>query len=115
MKMKVLHEKSKKVLGVNITPANSFYKKLMGMMFQKEFNGLDGMIFNTQSIHTFFMAIPIDVLFLNKELKVIKVYRNLKPWRMTRIYFTASKVIELPAGSLPDEIQSGDQIRIENV
>lgn len=52
------------------------------------------------SIHTAFMKFPIDVLFVDKDLKVVSVYENLKPWRITRLHFSASSVIELPAGTL---------------
>jgi uncharacterized membrane protein (UPF0127 family) len=52
------------------------------------------------SIHTAFMKFPIDVLFVDKDLKVVSVYENLKPWRITRLHFRASSVIELPAGTI---------------
>jgi Uncharacterized ACR, COG1430 len=34
------------------------------------------------SIHTFFMAYPIDVLFLSSDGVVLKIVSGLKPWRM---------------------------------
>lgn len=33
-------------------------------------------------IHTFFMKYPIDVFVLDDKNKVVKVKRNLKPWRV---------------------------------
>ena len=41
------------------------------------------------------MNYSIDVVFLNKDYRVIKIMRNLRPWRMTGIYFKASQVLEI--------------------
>lgn len=51
------------------------------------------------SVHTLFMKFPIDILFLDKNNKVVKVKHSLKPFRITAIYFNARIVIELPAGT----------------
>ena len=36
--------------------------------------------------------------------------RNLRPWRMTGIYFSASQVLEIKSGFLPKEISVDDQL-----
>ena len=33
------------------------------------------------AIHTFFMSYPIDATFLDKEGRVVKTVRNIRPWR----------------------------------
>jgi uncharacterized membrane protein (UPF0127 family) len=68
----------------------------------------EGMLFTrTGSIHTFFMRFPIDAVFCDRELRVLKVVRELPPWR------TASKrgakvVVELPAGAAA--VEPGDRL-----
>jgi len=52
------------------------------------------------SIHTFFMRFPIDVLFLDKEGVVVRAFEAMPAWRMTRVYAKAKSVVELPAGTL---------------
>ena len=52
------------------------------------------------SIHTFFMRFPIDVLFLANDGRVVRAVERLPPWRATRIYPQATQVVELAAGSL---------------
>jgi len=65
------------------------------------------------SIHTFFMRFAIDVLFVDRELKVKKVYRNLVPWRMTWPVNSAFSVFELPAGTLQSiSVEVGDQLHV---
>ena len=66
------------------------------------------------SIHTFFMRIAIDALFLDRQLKVVKVLPAMPPWRMSSIYFGAHSVLELPAGvSAASETSEGDQLVFE--
>jgi uncharacterized membrane protein (UPF0127 family) len=49
------------------------------------------------SIHTFFMRFPIDVVFLDRQLRVVRIDADVKPWRM-RGCRGARAVIELAAG-----------------
>ncbi len=49
------------------------------------------------SIHMFFMRFAIDAVFLSRELRVLKIYENLKPWRLAGC-FAAYSVLELRAG-----------------
>ncbi|MFM7200973.1 MAG: DUF192 domain-containing protein [Myxococcota bacterium] len=68
------------------------------------------------SIHTFFMRFSIDVLFVTSEGQVVRVLENLVPWRLTRMYFRARKVIEFPAGTLQKvPCQPGDQLEFVSV
>lgn len=77
--------------------AEDFFSRAQGLMFSSEIpNDGDGMLIKPcNSIHTFFMRYPLHIVFLNAENKVIKVIRDLSPWRMTRIYFSASQVLEI--------------------
>ena len=50
------------------------------------------------SVHTFGMRYPIDVVFLSGTGRVVRVVRNLKPWRVARGGKGAQAVVELAAG-----------------
>jgi uncharacterized protein len=50
-------------------------------------------------VHTFFMKYPIDVVFADREGRVVGLYHALKPWRATAIFPGAFEVVELPAGA----------------
>jgi uncharacterized membrane protein (UPF0127 family) len=65
----------------------------------------------TTSIHTFFMRFAIDVAFLDRSGKVIRVYHCLKPWRHSRIHFFAAGAIEAAAGALSD-LREGEELVI---
>jgi uncharacterized membrane protein (UPF0127 family) len=51
------------------------------------------------AIHTFFMKFPIDVAFLARDGRVLKVRSAVAPWRITAS-LRAHAVIELAAGML---------------
>lgn len=53
----------------------------------------------SNAVHTFFMRFPIDVAFVRRDGRVIKVRSAVRPWRMTAS-LRAFTVIELPAGAL---------------
>ncbi len=64
------------------------------------------------TIHTFFMKFDIDVLFLDKSQKVVKVIENMKPWRLSPWICSAHSVLELAGGVLKGSVAVGDQLEI---
>src|SRR2546428_3873588 len=62
------------------------------------------------SIHTAFMRFPIDVIFVDREWRALRIIWGLAPWRAA-IVSRASAVVELAAGSLRmRDIVVGDRI-----
>ncbi len=51
-------------------------------------------------IHTFFMKFPIDVLFLDKERRVVRAIENIQPFRLSPWVGKARSVLEFAAGTL---------------
>ena len=95
--------------------ADRFFKKLVGMMFRSNFpQDYVLWIHSCNSVQTTFMKLPIDVVFVNKDLVVEKIYWNLSPWKFTWPSSKYKSVFEFPAGSLkPEKLQIGDQLRVE--
>jgi uncharacterized protein len=105
-----------KVLSKNIMIADNLWTRLIGLMFRqvpKDFEGL--LIDPGRSIHTFFMRYPLDIVFFSRKGRVIKIFRNLAPWRMTWIYFRADIALEMPAGKLPIDIKEGMMLEVKDV
>ena len=62
------------------------------------------------SIHTMFMRFDIDVIFVDDDGRVLKVVRDMTPWRIS-VDPTAHAVVEFAAGSLRDrQINVGDRL-----
>jgi uncharacterized membrane protein (UPF0127 family) len=51
------------------------------------------------AVHTFFMRFPIDVLFVARDGRVLKIVEQIGAWRVTAS-LRAFAAIELPAGAL---------------
>ena len=65
-------------------------------------------------MHMFFMRFAIDIVFLDGGGKVLKVNRNLKPWRVSSMVFGARTALELPAGAASaSATEPGDQIQFD--
>jgi len=64
-------------------------------------------------VHTFGMAFSIDVVGLDSDLKVVKLWRCLRPFRITSVSMKLKSVIELPCGVITQsQMQLGDQLHI---
>jgi len=66
-----------------------------------------------QSVHTFFMRFPIDLVYIDGRKRVRKVRSAIGPGRIS-FCLTAQSVIELPAGTIQQtQTQRGDSLAIE--
>ncbi len=66
-----------------------------------------------EGVHTVGMKFPIDVLFLNKKRKVVKIRVAMPRWRMA-LCLRAHSVLELPSGTAAaTETKPGDQLEFE--
>jgi uncharacterized membrane protein (UPF0127 family) len=89
--------------------ASDTIARMKGLMFSEAMPDCDGfLIAPGNSIHTFFMRYPLDLVFLDKNFKVIKVIYSLGPWRMTRMYFRSRQVLEMKAGTLKKNLTAGE-------
>jgi uncharacterized membrane protein (UPF0127 family) len=95
--------------------ADSFWTRLSGYMFRNNPH-VPAILFKPAvSIHTFFMKFPLDVVFMDHQFRIIKIYKNLSPWRHTWFYLKSKNTLELPAGLLPSEIKEGDLLEVRDV
>jgi uncharacterized membrane protein (UPF0127 family) len=61
------------------------------------------------------MAFTIDVVGLDSDLRVIKLWRSLVPFRLTSVSFKLRSVLELPSGAISQsQMQLGDQLQISS-
>ena len=87
--------------------------RLRGMIGRRFAPGkLDAMIFpNCNAVHSMWMSIPLDLLFLDAERKVAGLKRNFRPWGMPVRCAKAGTTIELPVGTIDAyHIEIGDHI-----
>jgi uncharacterized membrane protein (UPF0127 family) len=64
-------------------------------------------------IHTFGMSFPIDILYLNKEGRVVACSENLTPRRIDRPVLRARMALEMAAGAIRHHgVKVGDRLEI---
>jgi len=95
--------------------ADGFLKGAIGLMFKKSIKQDSGLlIYWCNSIHTFFMRFAIDVIFLDRNNRVVRIISGLKPWRFSPVVFGANKVLEVQDGqAAAKKINTGDNLYIK--
>ena len=112
--MRAFNVTQQRTLANMLMVADSFFRGLIGLMGRPGLDVGHGLwIVPCQSVHTFWMRFPIDVIFLDEHRKVIHLVENLRPFRISRHLSKARSVIELPVSSIKATgTQLGDEIRI---
>lgn len=101
-------------LASHVELADSLFSRMKGLLGRNSLaTGHCLWIKPCKGVHTFFMHFPIDVVFLDKEQRVVEIVSNLPPNRMTPVYARADSVLELPACAAHDIVTVGDVILIE--
>jgi uncharacterized membrane protein (UPF0127 family) len=80
--------------------AGSFPARLRGLLGRRSLPAGEGLLlWPERSVHTFFMAFPIDVVFLDRYLSVLRVVPHLRPFRVAG-ESRAVATVELAAGEI---------------
>ncbi len=96
--------------------ASSLRERLKGLLGRSGLGANEALILKPcSSIHTFFMRFPIDVLFLDRNMRIIRLIQPISPNRLSPTVWRAKMVIELPAGRIAQtQTQAGDMVEIKN-
>ena len=97
------------VVASRLEIADKPLKRMKGLLGRDAMSPDEGMLFRPAgSIHMFFMKIPLDVVFCDADLRVLKVVRALQPWK-TAGANGAKVTIELGVGGAAG-LEPGDQL-----
>lgn len=93
--------------------ASTAWRRMKGLLGRESLPEGEGLLLRPcNSIHTFGMRFAIDVVFLDRELGVVAVSRNLRPGRMAWGGACARQALEVGAGWL-ELPQLGDRLRLD--
>ena len=96
-----------------VLKADDYASRSKGLLGRDSMEASEGLwIVPCPMIHTFFMRFPIDVLFLDPGLRVVRVIEGLKPWRLSPWVLSARSVLELAGGFLKGSVAVGDQLEL---
>jgi uncharacterized protein len=100
------------VLATRLEVADSGPKRNKGLLGRKGLSAGEGLwIIPCESVHTFFMQFPIDLVYLDRKHVIKKVREGVPPWRIS-ICFSAHSILELPSGTIRStETRAGDTLK----
>lgn len=99
----IVNETKKTTLTKKFKFCKSEFSKVRGLMFTKRLKEALIFIFGKESlqhIHMFFVWYPIDVLWLDKNKRVVQLKENLKPFKIILAKNPAKYIIELENGTI---------------
>ena len=114
MKLRVSNPGRSRVLADRAEIADTSAKRRTGLLKRSGLEPGEGLwIAPCEGVHTFGMKFPIDVVFLNRHKKVLKIRPSMVRGRMA-LSLRAHSVLELPAGTvMATDTRVGDQLEFE--
>jgi len=114
MRLKVQNRTRDLSLADQADIADTSAKRRTGLLKHSQLAPGEGLwIVPCEAVHTFWMKFPIDVLFLDKKRKILKVRPGMSRWKMA-ICLRAHSVLELPSGTCESTgTVRGDQLELE--
>ena len=103
-----------RILIPRLGEAISYWQRSKGLLGTRALALDQGLwVHRCNSIHTFFMNYPIDVVFLNKDLRVVATKENIAAFRLTVPVWQARSVVELAAGQISAlGIRVGEELHV---
>lgn len=103
------------VLASHALVARTSQERRTGLLKRESLDQGEGLyIAPCEAVHTFFMRFAIDVLYLDRKRKVLKIRPALGPWRISACLW-AHGVLELPAGTAAATgTLAGDQLAFDS-
>jgi hypothetical protein len=99
------------VLATRLDVADSGPKRNKGLLGRKGLEDGEGLwITPCESVHTFFMQFPIDLVYLDRKNRIRKVCDSVPPWRIS-VCLSAHSILELPPGTIRStRTEAGDTL-----
>lgn len=95
--------------------AATMWSRMRGLLGHPPLGSGEGLLLKGEkAIHTVGMGFPIDVLFLDRENRVVRLLLAMPPWRFSEFVWHARDVLELPPGKIQETGTClDDQIEIQ--
>ena len=112
MAVKIVNQTKNTVLAERAVLANTPWSRMRGLLGRASLPLGEGLIIcGCKSIHMFFMRFPIDVIFVDRNKRIIGLVQNIPPFALSPLFWKAESAIELPPGSIAKTATSiADQI-----
>jgi uncharacterized membrane protein (UPF0127 family) len=101
-------------LSLGVTAADTAFARLRGLIGKLRLSSDEGVwVIPSQGIHTLGVLFPVDLIYLDEDLKVVYIFEHFPTFRVAPIKTKAASVLELPAHAIySSQTQVGDQFVI---
>jgi hypothetical protein len=101
------------VIARGVNDARGPLTRILGLMGRAAVRPDEGLWFDRcWAVHTMFVRVPLDIVWLDKDLRVVELAINVRPWRMAVTCPRAYSVLELGSGATRD-LLVGDKLSFE--
>jgi hypothetical protein len=104
------------LIAERVTTARGPVSRLVGLIGRRELpTGEALMIQGCAWVHTLFLRFPIDVVYVDRDMRIIRIDRHLRPWSIGCPCGGTSSVIEIAGGTATDiGLAEGDFLRLSS-
>lgn len=97
-----------------VTLADQGAARRKGLLGRQSLSSGEGLwIMPCEAVHTFGMQFPIDLLYLDRSHRIIKISSDVPPWRLS-ICLSGHSVLELASGVIRDsQTEAGDELLLQ--
>jgi hypothetical protein len=116
MYMQVSNLTRQTVLAGCVEAANTSARRRRGLLGRERLSPGEGLwIVPCESVHTFGMKFPIDIIYLDRAHRVKKIRSTVPAWRLSAC-LSAHSVLELASGTIRDtQTELGDKLEFSPV
>jgi uncharacterized membrane protein (UPF0127 family) len=103
--MRAINQTQGTLLCARLSTTRGSLQRMRGLLNRAALENDEGLLFGAGPIfplmwmHTFFMRFAIDIVFLDRNNRIIKIDHALAPWRLSSLVLGAAQAIELAAGA----------------
>lgn len=99
--IRVLNRTRGTVLGTRVRLADRLAGRVRGFLFRPPPAPGEGILLSPcRAVHMYGVTFPLDVIFISEGGEVVAAYRDLAPWRRSRLHRSALHALEVPAGTI---------------
>jgi len=99
-----------------IESSQTTISKFIGLMFSKSLDIGKGLYMKkVVKVHTFFMKYPIDIFYIDKNNSVLRIDKNVKPWKVCKLCRLSEYIVETNSGVADEKnVEIGDKVFLKS-
>ena len=113
---RLIHKETQATIVQSVLKTNTLWERIKGLLGEKNLPSDTALwIAPCSTIHTFFMKFPIDIIFVDKNLKVTSLAHSIPSSRIVFGGWGAHSTFEMRAEQLKKHsIKKGDELYVDH-